>query len=569
MSSSALSSAREQKRLELENRISEYSQKIIETKRDINRLLLPVVLPPELLIKVFRYVAHNSIIGLTSSWLESCTHVCHRWREAALDAPELWCTIVLGNTSTLDGTREMLARSQQMPLVVRSHPRYTPLEENPILHNEALDYVLRELPRIVVLDVSVSAYSMPSQGYPEDALLMKELMFYSPNGIMQPTASGNQQLLSHLLEANMPGLTSLEFHLPCMEWKHGVLRPALTHLTLSGTEKNPYFMIDDVLAILDSLPLLETLELRWALPISASPDPDTPFISLPNLRELTICDTAESCAELLRQISLSPAIKIKLDCTYRTLQSVNDVLRIIRLTGANLRRRNGVGENFASAILPTIRTFTLCGIVTLDATQLRAWTTYHTIDELYNRIRQHSETQFPDPLIDIILRHGGRRHFPALHLVHAIPVEDIKSAVLHPSHEKTYQEHEALIHLLSNMPSLRELGIGSFAHYCIHDVLIHSDRELQRDQIHEGFILPNLSVLALSMVGIPPVYDGVDFLEDLENMFGIRNDIGGARKLEKLILRACQQVADSDLKVFRPFANTVIREQASEDTDSM
>ncbi|KAI0043363.1 hypothetical protein FA95DRAFT_1474888, partial [Auriscalpium vulgare] len=91
-----------------------------------NALLAPVSLPVELLARIFAMVAttehgndadcvrnartEESALG----WIR-VTHVCQRWRSAALACPTLWTEIdtVLG-----EGVAELLARSCNAPLSV-------------------------------------------------------------------------------------------------------------------------------------------------------------------------------------------------------------------------------------------------------------------------------------------------------------------------------------------------------------------------------------------------------------------------------------------------------------------
>lgn len=85
----------------------------VEEKRRLNELTPIGQLPSELLVEVLIYRS-----GLWHSrefsWIE-VSHVCHRWREVALQCPMLWSKIY---TRSPQRTREMLLCSKQAALDV-------------------------------------------------------------------------------------------------------------------------------------------------------------------------------------------------------------------------------------------------------------------------------------------------------------------------------------------------------------------------------------------------------------------------------------------------------------------
>lgn len=280
-----------QRRLELEDRIAEYSRAIIEARRELNGLLAPVSLPPELLIKIFgdfiepytdpsvaivprRFPpAHPRRYG----WLRA-SHVCHRWREVMLGAPELWATVWVTSSNCVS---MMIDRSQQVPLTIRyRQPEscvVTPKVEEP------LSLLLDQLSRATILDLAFTAYPELLQDRPWAAPLMKELIV---RGTPRVECGSTRSELPYLLLANeMPFLEKLELHLDTVWWNESLVKPTLRHLTLHSDEKNRHrdFVIDDVLEILGQLPALETLDLQLALSFPNSLEPESPFVVLPNL----------------------------------------------------------------------------------------------------------------------------------------------------------------------------------------------------------------------------------------------------------------------------------------------
>ncbi|KAI0091415.1 hypothetical protein BDY19DRAFT_930333 [Irpex rosettiformis] len=580
----------------LESRNPEDLQEIIETNRNTNYLLPPVSLPPELLVKVFRYAVRDNS-GTPDQlfpypWL-GITRVCHRWRQVALGAPELWRTIWV---TTLDCTREMLARSQQMPLIVKGDMNQL-ARMGQAKYNEILDCILRELRRIVILDVCIVEFPMPElEHYPEDALMMMKLVFHSfANPSQRPGGSLVDPLLTYLLNVNAPNLERVKLYLPCIQWKmiRGLVRNTLKILTLSGDDEKDEeadFVMGDVLHVLGSLPQLEKLVLRSALPEPPGDPPELvtfPTI-LPNLRSLTIADTVTSCANLLRRTSFPPDVKMSLHCTYRSQRSVPGLVDAIR-SGPSFQRYHGTQGNLSSPP-QTIRTLVLRGPDTTDITQLRAWTTYHSLDQLYSNIRERLKTPLGDYLINITLKCETKNHFPALQLVRAFPLDNIETVLLRPAHKWASKclEMIALNNLLFDLPSLRELDMGRFATPRLPEIIFCSrldevdvvlppstpgEPTQMRRVLRENLIFPDLSVLGLDMVDVVPGEymrhdvdhfdgDGDDFLEEIEIAFDIRRTVCGGKMFDRLVLNNCLRVTDGHAQKFARFANTLVREEA-------
>ncbi|KAI0302943.1 hypothetical protein BC826DRAFT_883574, partial [Russula brevipes] len=74
-------------------------------------------LPVEILIQVFSYYAasdrHPHVRFRTPPQWLAVTHVCQRWRDAALTCPSLWVDMISTN---FRWTEEMLERSRDLPI---------------------------------------------------------------------------------------------------------------------------------------------------------------------------------------------------------------------------------------------------------------------------------------------------------------------------------------------------------------------------------------------------------------------------------------------------------------------
>ena len=122
-----------QKAIDDELNSLEKSARALELRRNA---LAPIsCLPPETLAAIFSFLSlpRDHVRIRTGdeednlAWLR-VTHVCHRWREIALNQPRFWSHIDF-NALTLDGVMEVLSRSKMAPLEVQADLTYTHWED--------------------------------------------------------------------------------------------------------------------------------------------------------------------------------------------------------------------------------------------------------------------------------------------------------------------------------------------------------------------------------------------------------------------------------------------------------
>ncbi|TFK50702.1 hypothetical protein OE88DRAFT_1751748 [Heliocybe sulcata] len=101
---------------------------VIRLKRVLNSLVHIASLPDELLIEIFAlypYAEDSSraefepLLPAPYHWLRY-THICHHWRQLALQTPSLWTDIVL--TNRVECIQEMLKRSSLAAVTVSNAP---------------------------------------------------------------------------------------------------------------------------------------------------------------------------------------------------------------------------------------------------------------------------------------------------------------------------------------------------------------------------------------------------------------------------------------------------------------
>ncbi|KAI0750587.1 hypothetical protein BC629DRAFT_1739460 [Irpex lacteus] len=581
------------RRLEPQDPIYEHSgsRSILEESREPNRLLPWVALPTELLIKIFSHLIHSrtdtthaahcstlrcysetapeSGHGPRYGWLRA-SYVCHRWREVMLGTPQLWAIVWITSPECV---REMLSRSQQVPLVIKFRQSESRVEPSKYL--QSLSIALNQLSRVAILDLANGDGPIMVRERPWVTPLMKELVvrrgfrFFSRSMLGTPLHVG-------LLANEMPLLEKLELHTGLIWWSANLVKPTLRYLTLHGTVNNRPVVIDAVLGVLSQLPALETVDLQLALPPSSSGSPDagTPFAFLPNLRKLRVIDSAKATSELLAQLSFPGDTQISFACTYHAPSEVFGLLGAIR---SHLGNPYPINSKTSSS---SVRSAVLYGqnannLMAINL-KLECWPMYHPLDQLQRATVEKDETAqlaMSEPLVSLKLDNHDPSHLPVLRLLNAIPTEAVESLYLDPpsaDDTSTHTEADTLTSLLMKTPELRELGVGAFAVHCILQVLhyrtFHEDKaanvtESVSPMIQEQLILPRLSVLFLnrrdkSTYPHHRIHHN-QFIRQLVQLLKVRKDVSGGRKLERLVVEGCSDVIEDAREAFSNYVNAV------------
>ena len=239
----------------------------------MNGLLTVNRLPPELLAEIFLHWT-NATKRLSHSshrWME-ITHVCHLWREVALSSPRIWSGLTVGS---FDRTREMLARSKDAPLRIAA---LSPYDSDAHRNLGALKLVLKELSRIEEIELRCMDVTGSQLEIGASAPLLRSFIF---TGLEIPPyyASGNRSIAMAFEKVNMPRLSYLELKESYISWSSPLFKPSLTQLSFHGPGAH-YRDADfaQVLRVLESMPLLQALDLTGVLP--ALPDDDSPLHTL-------------------------------------------------------------------------------------------------------------------------------------------------------------------------------------------------------------------------------------------------------------------------------------------------
>lgn len=251
------------------------------------------------------------------SWV-SVTHVCSRWRKAAIEQATLWTPIV---TKHPEWTREMLTRSKGAPIAVTASSSVDPAA---ILSILAHMHHISDL--YVTGDNSFVSEIAHGLGSPAPLLNHLTLMTYS-----SPTSEFLLSLPNSFLSGHAPQLRSLQLSMGNETWKLPRF-PSLTSLTISVPPTEHHSWID-VLKALESSPALEMLYIYQCLPMTTRgtclEHPRNSRILLNRLSSLTIMDVdAYACALFANLVEYPKKTGPKLGCKI-TSPSTNHELELV------------------------------------------------------------------------------------------------------------------------------------------------------------------------------------------------------------------------------------------------
>ncbi|TFY67015.1 hypothetical protein EVG20_g4099 [Dentipellis fragilis] len=319
---------------------------------EINATRAAVSLPLEILVLIFSNLLSSSPpkkgAGIELGWIR-VTHVCHRWREAAISAAILWTRITdLGpewtrvsleragnaplrldryevNSDTSPPVEDIASRLAQMRVlpIIGSHDILRPLLDR--LHGPA--------PRLESLKVVVHGEEEQAQNHP-----MCEVRGSLLNGSGGP--------LRHLWLKNVffqwnnfkfSGLVSLSIHYR-------------EHRYYTNGEETRLPSVPSMIAIIREMANLEELRLTNAMYASDSEElrHDSEPLSLPRLQDFLIDQNKTIGAAFLRNVIVKPQTSMKVYC----VESTNPAWE----TDEDIRTL----LNFMANLIPSPETYECC-----------------------------------------------------------------------------------------------------------------------------------------------------------------------------------------------------------------
>jgi hypothetical protein len=302
-----------QQAIDSEIKSLEESIRVLKSRRNA---LSPVSsLPPEVFAVIFSLLCFpgNDVQGGNPDPRFLVTHVCHQWREIALNQPLLWGRIDFTSISSA-GAAEILDRAKSAPLYLKanlssSHRR------------EKFDAFRKELqtrvPDICHLRISASPYLLNStlEGLISPAPSLDHLSLSSCRGHGRSRMrmdNDRSYIPDTLFDSSTPRLSYLELCDCNISWRSPLFK-GLKHLKILTPSASARPGLAVWLSALDEMPQLTTLTLHLASPIS----PRFPFdvertAMLPSLTRLELFASPEDCALALAHLDLPALASVSL-----------------------------------------------------------------------------------------------------------------------------------------------------------------------------------------------------------------------------------------------------------------
>jgi hypothetical protein len=237
-------------------------------------------------------------LGGNLEWLR-VAHVCHQWREIALDLPFFWSHVDF-NAVSLAGATEMLARARMAPLNLDARLTGGHWDD---ARFSAFDKELQtRVSRICRLTISADCSRLRKTlgGLVSPAPTLEYLSLSHPRVLLFPTFVPDS-----LFGGTTPRLSCLKLCNCNISWKSPLLK-GLKSLKIHSSSERPGLAV--WMDALNEMPRLKRLILHSASPTA----PPFPFyvkctVTLPSLTHLEISDSARDCALALAHLAL-PAL---------------------------------------------------------------------------------------------------------------------------------------------------------------------------------------------------------------------------------------------------------------------
>ena len=278
-------------------------------------------LPTEVTTRIFSFLRDTSSAFTPDkkpdpdplAWLR-VAHVCHHWREIALNVPLFWSHIDFRNLSSV-GIAETLARAKTAPLYLearflggrlnyRKEPQFTRFKFDAIQEN--LQACVSRIFHLL-FSADMPGFSETLKGFISPAPTLERLSL-SCKHVEVYSRFKRPVIPETLFNGITPRLSCLELRRCDISWKSPLLR-GLTYLDIRSPSGWPKLSV--WLDALDEMPQLEMCTLHEASPVA---DDEGPFpfdvkrtSTLPSLTHMDIFDAPRDCALALAHLDL-PAL---------------------------------------------------------------------------------------------------------------------------------------------------------------------------------------------------------------------------------------------------------------------
>jgi len=466
--------ARDHLRQAIEDEIKALEEHTYASKRRRNALVPISQLPPETLSMIFSFLFPPLLVCDGKARylpLLRVTHVCHQWREIALNYSYLWNCI---NPTMLSpaAIAEMLVRAKTAPLHFEARITYR--------NDEKLDVCERELEAHIsrIRHLGLSGRFQTVLGRlvsPAPSLESLTLLDISPRSFIPDS----------LFNGTFPKLTSLRLKCCDISWKSPLLKGLRTLQILRPSARSRP-TLEDWLDALNEMPQLETLNLYSSSPVVPVDDPFVPkprhTVTLPYLTRFKITSSAKSCALALAHLVL-PAltslhvsaesqdekaddIRLVIPYVTRNAHGPQDMapLQSILFNGTK-RRAEIIAWTVPDADVEVQDPITLLGAAVSARVVFSATSDISWRDDTDTEVFDAMLTHLPLNAISTLSVHDSTRLSEKFWLHHAPRLDTLKQARLAPTAVRAFREMlelDAPPSLPPRLPQLTKLALVGF-----------------------------------------------------------------------------------------------------------
>ncbi|KAG6919108.1 hypothetical protein DXG01_008910 [Tephrocybe rancida] len=351
--------------------------------RKLNSTLLACILPAEILQRVFIMCAQTSFQTPAWSWTD-LTFVCSSWRQAALDCRALWSYVDFSHPKW---TALSLHRSKTLPISLRAV-----VDAN---NQQSIYRTLHYAPMIRDIHIISSIYDIgPLMGALKNPnFCLKSLIV----NVLRPDNTDNHDLRYSKRSAAPPGprlpdMAYLELHRTPIS----LVSPRFTnlrHLSLHHLPFSERPSRNDFLVLLERFVMLEHLTLVHAFPKNVAAGSCTPgrIAHLPNLLTISLTGSILELTNILDCVELQPTGRVHCHVD-KTDDFKTNFWRFTKV----------IGSHFHSTAVE-MPLDTLAIEAREESTRFTGENTLNPDFRQAIRIRAFGATEFPEPLLDLII----------------------------------------------------------------------------------------------------------------------------------------------------------------------
>jgi hypothetical protein len=310
---------REYQRQALDAEIKSLEESLRALRHRRNALAPVSSLPSEVTVAIFYFlrvpVVKSPLIALTLgeipdhlAWLR-VAHVCHHWREIALNQPLFWSRVNF-TIFNLAGAAEILARAKMVPLYLEARIPTGHWDDGQF--SAFRKELQARASHICHLSIGAEHLQLRKtlEGLVSPAPTLERLSLSSQEYVHRTASSRFAvSVPDTLFDGTTPRLSHLELQSCAISWKSPLLK-GLRYLDIRTPAADARPSLSVWLDALEEMPQLKTLTLHSASPIASDtslPSDVERTITLPSLAHLSLSASARDCGLALAHLDL-PAL---------------------------------------------------------------------------------------------------------------------------------------------------------------------------------------------------------------------------------------------------------------------